>query len=205
MKYIISAVLLLCISCGTPTKNTKPNTNSTTKAEQPKETPKVDPSQDAPKETAPILPDGAVFGNFNGDATPFFAHVTNVNTAREITSIGFQNRRYPNLEVPKTVGGKVSKLKLDNDRDLLLFTAKIRDPNFNKYFLYVLRNNQWKLVMNGFAIHKSNHHETLDVIRVHPNNSNELLRNYSVFDIDPNSEEGYVWRLQEESVEKLAW
>lgn len=206
MNYIYGVIILLFVACGAPSKQSTP-TSTDTKTEKATTTlPKESPLEDASKETAPILPIGAVFGDFNGDGTPFFAHVSNINKAREITYLGFQNRRYPILAIQKTVGGTVSPLKLaGNDRDLLLFTANISDPNFNKYYLYVLRNNNWKPVMNGFAIHKSNKTETLDVIRINPKKPNELLRYYSVFDIDPDSPEGYVWRLLEESVEKENW
>ena len=42
--------------------------------------------------------------------------------------------------MPKSYGGTVSSINLDGfDSDLLLLTAKLKDPNFNKYFLFVLR------------------------------------------------------------------
>ncbi len=206
-RYLIFlSATFLFLACGTPTKKTKniigPNPKETNNS-----IPKPPISENTtPKVIASTLPNGAVIGNYNGDLKPFYAKVDRVDIKNEITYISFEDNRFPQLLIPKTYGGTVSPLILDGfDRDLLLLTAKLKDENFNKYFLYVLRENQWKPVMNGFAIHKSHKPENLQVIRVNPENPNELLRYYSVFDIDKKSETGYKWLLLEESVPKMAW
>lgn len=207
LTFISSLILLLTsfiiFSCGTPTKKNKniigPKSTQTT-------TIKPKPLKKPPKIIKPSIPDNAVIGNYNGDLIPFYARINKIDTKNGVTHISFQDNRFPKLLVPKTYGGTISPLVLEGfDRDLLLLTAKLKDKNFNKYFLYVLRNNQWKPVMNGFAIHKSNKPETLQIIRVNPEKPNELLRYYSVFNIDETSENGYTWLLLEESVSKMAW
>lgn len=201
MKTLTILFFILTAGCGSPSKNTGPIINRTPKKEKPEP-----PSSIEPIVTKPSLPPGAVIGNYNGDLKPFYARINEIATKNSITTISFENNKYPNVLIPKTYGGTVSTLVLDGfDRDLLLVTAKLDDPNFNKYFLYVLRNNKWKPVMNGFSIHKSNKPETLQVIRVNPENSNELIRYYSVFDLDETSDAGYTWRLLEESVVKVNW
>ncbi|GEQ85250.1 hypothetical protein ULMS_07580 [Patiriisocius marinistellae] len=209
MKLSVTTILVftltctILISCGTPTKKNKNIIGpKTTQKTSPKPKPTIEPS----KITKPSIPDNAVIGNYNGDLVPFYARINKIDTNNGVTHISFQDNRFPKLLVPKTYGGTISPLVLEGfDRDLLLLTAKLKDENFNKYFLYVLRNNQWKPVMNGFAIHKSNKPETLQIIRVNPEKPNELLRYYSVFNIDENSETGYAWLLLEESVPKMAW
>lgn len=201
MKTILLLLLfILTVACGSPTKK-GPVINSSPRTERPKPTTTIEPVI-----VKPTIPPGAVIGNYNGDLNPFYARVSNVDTKNGITTISFEDRKYPDVLIPKSYGGTVSPLVLDGfDRDLLLVTAKLDDPNFNKYFLYILRNKQWKPVMNGFAIHKSNKPETLQVIRVNPEKPNELLRYYSVFDLDETSDLGYTWRLLEESIVKENW
>ena len=86
-----------------------------------------------------------------------------------------------------------------------MVNAKLKDTNFNKYFLYVLRENQWKPLVNGFAIHKSNMNDTLVPAKINPENPRELLRYYSGFEMDPLSEKKYVWVLLRESVPVENW
>ena len=104
------------------------------------------------------------------------------------------------------MGGTVSSVSLEGfDRDLLLVTSKLKDPNFNKYFIFVLRNNAWKPVVNGFAIHKSNLNQISQPLQINPDRPKEILRYYSVFDLDKTSPLGYTWRLLRESVTILNW
>ncbi|GER58308.1 hypothetical protein ULMA_04160 [Patiriisocius marinus] len=204
MKLITIVLFIFAVGCGAPSKNTGPIIDSKTESDV--ITSKNNPTSTEPTVVKPILPKGAVIGNYNGDLKPFYAHVSKIDTKKGVTTVSFESKKYPDVLIPKTYGGTVAPLILEGfDRDLLLVTAKLEDPNFNKYFLYVLRNNSWKPVMNGFAIHKSNRPETLQVIRVNPENKNELIRYYSVFDIDETNEEGYVWRLLEESIVKQNW
>lgn len=196
--------LILVICCGTPVKKPEtligPAINHTNNATR---TPLI---QDSLKNITPSTPNSAVMGNYNGDLIPFYADITKVDMKKGGTYISFQDTTLQQLLIPKTYGGTISSLVLDGfDRDLLLVTAKLKDKNFNKYFLYVLRDAQWKAVINGFAIHKSNNPETLQVIKVNSEKPKELLRHYSVFDIDENSDTGYQWLLKEESVPKMAW
>ncbi len=204
MKTITIVLFLIVASCVAPSKKNGSVINSTTKTVKPKLVNTTKPKTSVePKIITPPLPLGAVKGNYNGDLKPFYARITKVDTKKGITTISFENKKHSDVLIPKTYGGTLASIFLDGfDRDLLLVTAKLKDPNFNKYFLYVLRNNSWKPVMNGFSIHKSNKPENLQVIRANPEKPNELIRYYSVFDLDENSSEGYIWRLLEESILK---
>lgn len=161
----------------------------------------VKDTSDLPVIIEPVLPKGATHGNYNGDHNPFYAYVSQVDLQNEITYISFENDAYPQIKVPKSYGGTLSSYALQGfDRDLLLLSAKLKDPNFNKYFLYVLRDKQWKSVMNGFAIHLTNMKNIQEPIRINPNTPLELVRNYSVFSLDGSDPLGYTWLLLEESV-----
>ena len=136
-----------------------------------------------------------------GDSKSFYAEVSRIDTKNETTYISFENNIILTLAVPKSYGGTVSSIALDGfDRDLLLLTAKLKDPNFNKYYLFVNRDRIWKPVMNGFAIHKNNLTNNVEPFKINPNNPNEILRRYSVFNLDGSSALGYTWLLLEESV-----
>ncbi|GHC42316.1 hypothetical protein [Ulvibacter litoralis] len=204
IRFLSLSISVLLYSCGTPSKSSGPiigGGNETVHTEVSNTSGTQTVHQEIPLETISTLPKGAVLGDFRGDATPFYAQVSHVDRANETTFVSFENNTCPQLKIPKTHGGIVSKVMLEGfDRELILLTAKLKDPNFNKYFLYVFRNNEWKPVMNGFAVHKSNLPEIEQVIAINPKNPNEILRNYSVFDIDETSELGYTWRLLQESV-----
>ncbi len=198
IKIFLFTTVLYSMSCGTPSKT--PNnvigddkSNTTT----PKD---INTSPDLVI-VEPKIPEGAVAGNFNGDFKTFYAQISHIDRRNEKTHISFEGKKYPDLIIKKTVGGTLSTLILDGfDRDLLLVTSKIKDPNFNKYYLYILRNNKWKPVVNGFAIHKSNLSEVDTPIKIDPNNPNNILRYYSVFNLEKNSPTGYSWLLQNESI-----
>ena len=168
------------------------------------ETPTEETTTTIPVISEPIevgIPHGAVNGNFKGNSSPFYAKIHRVNPGKETTYISFEDKTVPDISVDKTLGGELEVVQLEGfNSDVLLYIAKLKDPNFNKYFLYVLRGNLWKPVVNGFAIHKSNLSESLIPFRVDPLNSNNILRRYSVFDLDSTSSLGYTWRLLEESV-----
>ncbi|PVW17285.1 hypothetical protein [Marixanthomonas spongiae] len=149
----------------------------------------------------PPRPEGAIVANFNGDSVPFYSYVKNVDTVKAITTIAFEGNQFPEINIPKSYGAVLDTLQFKGiDRDLLLATAKLKDTSFNKYFLYKLHNNQWKPVVNGFAIHKSNRPDTLRPIRIAPKDSTKVIRYYSVFDLDKNSETGYRWKLLRETI-----
>ncbi|NND88438.1 MAG: hypothetical protein HKM28_04230 [Flavobacteriaceae bacterium] len=164
------------------------------------------PTADAPDETIvikpPRMPEGAVRANFKAYDVPFYASVKEVDRQRGKTVIEFEQRAIPKIVLPeKTYGATLSSLRFEEfDRDLLLVNAKLKDPVFNKYYLYILKNNQWKQVVNAFAIHRDNRPDTLQPIVVNPKNENEMLRYYSVFDLDQTSSLGYTWRLLQESI-----
>lgn len=194
IRLFVSMSLLWALSCGVPG-----SVRTVIEDEEPAiiET----ETSEVPVIIEPILPKGAIQGNYNGDQKPFYAFVSQVDLQNEITYISFENDAFQQIKIPKSYGGTLSSFILEGfDRDLLLLTAKLKDPNFNKYFLYVLRNGQWKSVMNGFAIHLTNMKNIQEPIRINPNTPNELVRNYSVFSLDASDPLGYTWLLLEESV-----
>jgi len=153
---------------------------------------------------APVLlkmPKGAVKANFNADKIPFYAHVKSVNKRKGITTIAFEENKAPALVLNDTYGATVSMLRFDEfDRDLLLVNSKIKDPQFHKYYLYILKKGYWLPVVKPFSIHESHVNASLKPIVVDPKNSDYMFRYYSVFDIDETSDLGYTWRLFNESV-----
>lgn len=164
------------------------------------------PTEIDKKDTPPIIqppppntPKGSVYGNFRGNSRPFYAHVSKVRGSK--TTISFEDKQLPNITLTDAYGATVLDLTLPTfDRDLLLVTAKIKDPNFNKYYLYILQNTTWKLVTNGFAIHKNNMKDVVRPIWVDPQDPNKLQRHYSVFNMDETDPKGYSWLLLTESV-----
>jgi hypothetical protein len=149
----------------------------------------------------PILPPGAVEANYIEGEVPFYAHVKYIDKKNGKTVIAFEDTRLPTITIPETYGATLTSLRFDEfDRDLLLVATKLKDPIFNKYFLYIYKDGQWKKVVNGFSIHKSHVDDTLVPIRIDPENPNNVFRYYSVFDLDETSELGYTWRLFSESI-----
>ena len=153
------------------------------------------------EEMEPVIPESAVTADFGGGPDVFYAYIKRIDPENAVTYIGFEKDRFPEVKIPKTYGAVLSSLHFEGyDGDLLLVTAKLKDTNFNKYFLYILRDSLWKPMTNGFAIHKSHLSDTLVPISPNPNKPNELLRYYSVFDLDNSNGAGYTWRLLRESV-----
>ncbi len=196
IRTLIVVQLLWVIGCGT--QDSKPKTiiieenQSTTSSDSITYTEIIEP----------LIPEGAVSANFNGDQDSSYVYISRIDSINEMTYISFENDNYKELAVPKIQGGSISPFSMDGfDRDLLLLTAKLKDPNFNKYYLFVLRDNQLKPVMNGFAIHKSNLTDSLKPFQLNPMNPDEILRHYSVFNLDEESDLGYTWLLLEESVD----
>jgi hypothetical protein len=198
IRLLVTFHLLLFLGCGAPSKHPKTIIGDN----EPEETTTIPLETDQdPMIIESVLPKGAVVGNFNGNLEPFFAHISKIDRTNAITYISFEDEKLPQISIPLSLGGTVSKQSLEGfDRDLLLFTAKLKDPNFNKYFLYVLRDNRWKPVMNGFAIHLANLSTIDEPLKLNPNNPNELNRYYSVFNLDSSSPLGYTWLLLEENV-----
>lgn len=154
------------------------------------------------KDTLAALPEGAIIADFQGNGTYYYGYVKTVDIAKETTSISFQDEIYPTLTIPQSIGAQLQVLKLKNfDRDLLLVNAKLKDTNFNEYYLFRLKDSVWKPIVDRFDIFKGNMVDTLVPIQSNPTDSTHLLRYYSVFDIDRTSGEKYKWRLLRESVE----
>ena len=197
-KYALLAVFILTVAfrCAPP-KNTKPIIGEEIPVA-------VDTAQTAEQViiTPPPLPPGAISANFLTDTTPFYARVKSVDKKRGRTTINFEKSTIPEIVIPEeTYGASLSSLRFDVfDRDLLLVNATLKDPKFNKYYAYILKNNQWKQVVNAFAIHKENKPDTLQPIKMNPLNDREMIRYYSVFNIDETSETGYTWLLLSETV-----
>ena len=154
-----------------------------------------------PEVVMPILPIGAVSANYMADNIPFYAFVQNIDLRKGITTIAFQNNKAPSFSIKERYGATLKMLRFDEfDRDLLLVDTKLKDPQFHKYHLYILKNEQWLPVVKPFAIHESHKDAQKNPIFIDPNNPNNMFRYYSVFDIDETNEAGYGWRLHNESV-----
>lgn len=194
IKIQFSLILFLAFGCGPP-------------SQKPKSIIGDDPiEKNVPEIRAPVLPEGAVTADFNGNFQPFYAFIKKVDLKTKTTFIGFEDEKQPQLIIPESLGAVLSPLKLEGfDREILMVNAKLKDTNFNKYFLFVLRENQWKPVVNGFAIHKSNMNDTLMPAKINPENAKELLRYYSGFEMDALSEKKYGWVLLLESVPIENW
>lgn len=195
MKFIFAPMLLFLLSsCGTPTRKSNSvviNSDTSTVI------------QDPPIDTIiePVIPEDAVTANYRTGTPAFYGYVNNVNTVKANTTISFENDYAPSLEIEESYGAELASLRFPEfDSDLLLVTSVIKDPNFNKYYLYVLKNKKWLQVVNGWAIHKDNKPDTLQPISVDPKNPDRMHRYYSVFDLDKESELGYTWRLLSERI-----
>ncbi|MFC7357936.1 hypothetical protein ACFQO1_09575 [Jejudonia soesokkakensis] len=195
MKYLVSLYAFgLLFGCGSNPKENPPK-------EIIKNTTPIEEVIIEPVIKEPILPPGAVEANFIEGEVPLYAHVKYVDKKNGKTIIAFQDKKLPPITISETYGASLSSLRFDEfDRDLLLITTKLKDPIFNKYFLYIYKDGQWKKVVNGFSLHKSHVTDSLIPIRIDPENPNNLFRYYSVFDLDETSELGYTWRLLSESI-----
>ncbi|MDC7994677.1 hypothetical protein [Altibacter sp. HG106] len=191
--YVILGCLL--IGCGTPQKNP-----STSEAEDEKVIISSEPRIEIPEEE-PAVPNGAVTATFNPNTASYYAYIKKIDMRRGETTIAFENNNAPPLIIPKTYGASLEVLRFPEfESDLLLVTAQLKDPIFNKYFLYILKEGSWQPVVNGFALHKSHVSDTLVPIMVDPEKPGYMFRYYSVFDLDEESELGYTWRLFNESI-----
>ncbi len=189
MKYFLLAVLFIALSCR------KPPT-----AKPPARGPIVDKSQ-ALEAEKPTLPKGAIRANFDGSGDSLYVFVKEVDSASQTTLLGFEGEAFPELSIPESHGAQLQLLKLKKfPNDLLVVQAKGSDTNFNDYYLFVWQDSLWKQPVNRFYIHKANMNDSLRPIMDDPSDSTKVLRYYSVFDIDPNSEKKYSWRLMRESV-----
>lgn len=188
MKYLLVAILFLLIGC----KKISENNN------QPKE---VVIEKIPILDETPELPEGALIADFIGTQDSLFAFVKKVDISTETTLIGFENEKLPNIIIPESIGAALSLLKLKNfQKDVLLINAKLKDTNFNEYYVFVWNDSVWKQPVNRFNIHKSNMTDTLVPISNNPEDSTQLLRYYSVFNMDRKSEKKFTWKLMKESI-----
>lgn len=149
----------------------------------------------------PELPEGAIIADFLGNRDSLYAFIKKNDPLTETTLIGFQNNKLPDITIPESIGANLHILKLKNFKnDILLVNAKLKDTNFNEYYLFVWKDSIWKQPVNRFDIHKSNMADTLIPIRDNPKDSTQLVRYYSVFDMDRKSEKKFSWKLMLESV-----
>ena len=197
MRFFLGLSLLL-LSCGTP--QPKPPVQVIA----PADTVSVAPDPIPVEEVLPVMPKGAVSANYRSGEQGFYAYVKAVDPAKQTTLIAFEENQAPEIVISESRGAELSSLRFGEfDSDLLLVNTSIKDPDFNKYYLYKLTNQRWKLVVNGWAIHKNNKPDTLDPIVVDTKDPNKMRRYYSVFDLDKNSKLGYTWRLLQESIDRL--
>lgn len=149
----------------------------------------------------PILPEGAVKADFLGNRDSLYVFVRQIDTIKETSLIAFENDRLPEIIIPESRGAQLQVLKLENlGGDVLLVNAKLKDTNFNEYYVFVWKDSVWKQPVNRFDIHKSNMSDTLVPISADPTESTKMLRYYSVFEMDRKSEKKYSWKLLRESV-----
>lgn len=189
MKCILLSIVFLFLSCKEFGGDYKQD--SDLKTEEP-------PSNIAEK---PELPEGAIIADFLGNQDSLYAFIKKNDPLNETTLIGFQNNKLPDIPIPESIGANLHVLKLKSfETDVLLVNAKLKDTNFNEYYLFVWKDSAWKQPVNRFDIHKSNMADTLTPIRDNPKDSTQLVRYYSVFDMDRKSEKKFSWKLMQESV-----
>ncbi len=142
------------------------------------------------------IPEGALTADFFGNSDSVYAYIKKIDPINEITHIGFENEK-----LPESIGAELQLLKLKNfGNDILLVNAKLKDTNFNEYYLFVWEDSIWKQPINRFDIHKSNMSDTLIPIQNDPKDSTQVLRYYSVFNMDRDSEKKFRWKLMRERV-----
>ena len=147
------------------------------------------------------LPKDALTANFTGNQDSIYAYIKKIDSINEATLIGFENELLPEINISESIGAELQILKLKNfSNDILLVNARLKDTNFNEYYLFVWNDTVWKQPVNRFNIHKSNMTDTLIPIHNNPKDSTQLLRYYSVFDMDRKSEKKFTWKLMQESI-----
>lgn len=189
MKYFFLASVLLLLSCKKLGDGKQPATEIILD-----KTPVV-------LEEAPMLPEGAIRADFIGNNDTIYAFVKETDPSGETTLIGFENELLPEITIPNSIGAQLQILKLKNfQNDVLLVNAKLKDTNFNEYYVFVWKDSLWKQPVNRFDIHKSNMSDTMIPIQNDPLDSTLILRYYSVFDLDKTNGKKYTWRLMQESI-----
>lgn len=189
MKYLLLAIPFLFLSCNQYSNKKTPVKNLVIE-----ESPAIIVEK-------PELPEGALMADFFGNKDSIFAIIQKIDVEKQTTRISFQKNRLPEILIPESIGADLKILKLKNFKnDILLVNAKLKDTNFNEYYLFVWNDSAWKQPVKRFAIHKSNMIDTLIPISNNPKDSTQLLRYYSVFNMDRKSEKKFTWKLMQESV-----
>ena len=201
MKFtFLTGFLALALSCGTKTTKS-PEIITPVETE-----PEVIEVPVEIIEVEPVLPDGAVTANFKTNAPPFYAVIDRVDKNKGTTVISFEQESVPNISIPGAYGASLETVRFPEfDRDLLLVRTIYKDPIFRKYYLYVYRSNQWKKVVDGFILHVDNIQEDVIPIKVNPKNPKQMLRKYSVFDLDTEGATKFRWILHKETTPILNW
>ncbi|WGF93786.1 hypothetical protein [Aequorivita marisscotiae] len=152
-------------------------------------------------EEKPNIPESALKADFIGNTDSVYAYIKNIDTTKQITLIGFEKSKLPSIPIPESIGAEMKLLKLTNFKnDVLLVNAKLKDTNFNEYYVFVYKDSVWKQPVNRFAIHKSNMSDSLVPITNDAKDSTLLLRYYSVFNMDRKSEKKFTWKLEHERI-----
>lgn len=188
MKYLLFAIPFLFLGC-----------KKISEKSPPLELPIQEPSTVVIEK--PDLTEGAFKADFLGNQDSIYVFVRKVDASTGTTLIGFENEQLPEIIIPESIGAQLQILKLKNfQNDVLLVNAKLKDTNFNEYYVFVWKDSLWKQPVNRFDIHKSNVTDTLTPIMNDPKDSTRLVRYYSVFDMDRKSEKKYTWKLMSESI-----
>lgn len=147
------------------------------------------------------IPKGALKADFIGNQDSLYVFIKLVDSTTETILISFENELLPEITIPESFGAQLNVLKFKNFKnDVLLVNATSKDTNFNEYYLFVWKDSVWNQPVNRFYIHKSNISDTLIPIKNNPKDSLQLMRYYSVFEMDPTSDKKYSWKLMQESI-----
>ena len=193
------ALLLLVVSCGAPIKHSGKSTPDETKVIIVNEEPNTNTI-----EIMPAIPDGAITGLFSANDAPFYAAVDEVDDENQTTRISFQNDGLSAIKIPESKGATLQSVRFEGfEQDVLLVNSVYKDPIFRKFYLYTLKGDTWHPVVDGFILHVDNIADEMVPIDVDQANPNKMVRSYSVFDMDPESDTKYTWILHQEAVEVL--
>lgn len=189
MKFLLLAILFLFFSCNGFGNRYK------------KETDVITPELSSETKAKITIPEGALKADFIGNRDSLYAFIKTVDTTNNTILVSFENELLPEITIPESLGAQLELLKLKNfENDVLLVTATPQDTNFNEYYLFVWKDSVWNQPVNRFYIHKNNLSDTLVAIKNNPKDSMQLMRYYSVFEMDPASDKKYSWRLTQESI-----
>lgn len=198
-KGVFIAFLLLVVSCGAPIKH-----SGKIIVDESKEVSVNEETETNTIEIMPAIPEGAVTGLFSVNDAPFYAAVDRVDDENQMTTISFQNDGLSAINIPESKGATLRSIKFDGfEQDVLLVNSVYKDPIFRKFYLYTLKGNNWQPVVDGFILHVDNVDDEVIPIAVDRANPNKMVRSYSVFDMDPESDTKYTWIVHEETVDIL--